>query len=242
MNYEEFSHLLSQSLQKNGLSSLTEKQVEQFYRFTIHLAKVNEITNLTAIREIPDMIDKHLTDSLLIAPYLPQNARVLDIGCGPGFPSIPLAIARPDLKIVSLDSTAKKIAFVQESADLIGLSNLSALSGRAEDAKTQQTLGKFDVVVSRAVARMNILCELALPYVKIGGTLAAMKGAKAEEELDEAKHALSVLGKCSAELISTPLTVQNGEIEARYLILCKKAAETPAQYPRAFGAISKKPL
>ena len=229
-------------MQRNGLFELTEAQTEQFYRFTLHLAKVNEVTNLTAIRSLPDMIDKHLTDSLMIAPYIPQNTKVLDIGCGPGFPSVPLAIARPDLKIVSLDSTAKKIAFVQESADLIGLSNLFALSGRAEDIKTRQTLGKFDVVVSRAVARLNILSELALPYVKIGGMLAAMKGAKAEEELNEAKHSLSVLGKCDAELISTPLTLQNGEVETRYLILCKKTAETPAQYPRAFGAILKKPL
>lgn len=242
MNFEEFQGLFTLALQKNGLSALDSRQVEQFHRFALHLAEVNERTNLTAIRQIPDMIDKHFVDSLPISAYIPPNARVLDIGCGPGFPSFPLAIARPDLEIVALDSTAKKIAFINETTSLLGISNLLGVAGRAEDLKTGQTLGKFDVVVSRAVARLNILSELALPYVKIGGSLIAMKGAKAEEEFNEAGHALSVLGKCNTKLISTPLTVQSGETEARYLIISTKTAETPPQYPRAFGAISKKPL
>ena len=181
----DFKQLLCDSFTKNGLPVPNDVLSDMFFRFTEHLLEVNQVTNLTAIRDVPSIITKHYVDSLLISADIPENARVLDLGCGPGFPSIPLAIYRPDLEIVSLDSTAKKIAFVKESAELLELKNLTTLSGRAENRAVMQRLGKFDVVTSRAVANLNVLAELCLPYLKIGGKMLAMKGAKIKEETDE---------------------------------------------------------
>ncbi len=242
MEYTEFYPLFTFALAQNGIPSLKDTQIEQFYRFGVHLLKVNQITNLTAIRTMPEVITKHFIDSLLAAPYIPQGARVLDLGCGAGFPSVPLAIARPDLRIVALDSTAKKIAFVKESATLLELSNLSAISGRAEDAALRRVLGKFDIVTSRAVARLNVLCELCLPYVAIGGKLVALKASKGEEELTEAQNAIKTLGGSPAEAHLLSLALADSTKEPRCIICAAKRKETPAIYPRTYAAILKKPL
>ena len=148
MDFTTFSQIFASAAAKNGILEPTEAQIQQFYRFTEHLLEVNAHTNLTAIREPIGIVDKHYIDSLLVMDMIPKGARVLDLGCGPGFPSIPLAIMRPDLKITALDSTAKKIDFVQKSAEILQLSNLNAVSGRAEDAKLKKSLGKFDIVTS----------------------------------------------------------------------------------------------
>ena len=241
MEFQEFRSLFCQSCQANGIPVPQEAQIQAFWRFTQHLMEVNSHTNLTAIRSIPDVIPKHYADSLLAAEHLPQGARVLDLGCGPGFPSIPLAIARPDLSVVALDSTDKKVKFVAESADLLGLTNLTAVSGRAEDAAIRKKLGSFDAVVSRAVARLNVLSELCLPYVKKNGIFLAMKAAKGEEELQEAQKGIGVLGGTVVALHKKDLVMESGT-EQRYLIEIQKIAPTPPQYPRAYAAIVKKPL
>lgn len=240
MNYQDFSKLFADSCKKNGISPLSEAQINTFWRFTEHLMKVNETTNLTAIRSIPDVITKHYVDSLTVSAMIPEGARVLDLGCGPGFPSIPLAIARPDLTICALDSTDKKIRFLNESAELLALSNLKGYSGRAEDPKTRKALGQFDVVVSRAVARMNVLSELCIPYVLIGGKLIAMKGAKGDEELAEAQNAIKILGGTAKSHALELIT--NDSSEARCLIEVFKVKEMPSAYPRQYSAILKKPL
>ena len=170
MDLLEFRSIFTQALAQNNLQSLTDTQIEHFYHFTNYLLEINAHTNLTAIRDIPSIIYKHYVDSLMVSHLLPQGARVLDIGCGPGFPSIPLAITRPDLKIIALDSTSKKIDFVSGAIQLLKLQNISGYAGRAEEIATRSKLQKFDFVVSRAVARLNILCELSLPYLKNGGT------------------------------------------------------------------------
>lgn len=240
MEYTEFKSLLYRAFEKNKLPPPTEEQTERFYQFTVFLLKTNEKTNLTAIRSIPDIIDKHYVDSLPASALIPEGASVLDLGCGPGFPSIPLAICRPDIRITALDSTAKKIRFVEESAVLLSLNNLKAFSGRAEDATVRKTLGQFDIVVSRAVARLNILCELCIPYLKLNGILIAMKGAKADEELAEAQNAIQILGGSSKGIEKSILYTDSEE--ARGLIIIKKEKPTPSSYPRSYASILKKPL
>ncbi len=240
MDFDAFSKLLSEAFVLNSLPEPTAEECKRFYDFTVLLAQTNAHTNLTAIRSVEEIPYKHYADSLLAAQYFPQGATVLDVGCGAGFPSLPLAICRTDLHITALDSTEKKVDFVRKSAEALKLSNLRAVSGRAEDTGVRGSIGAVDAVVSRAVARLSVLCELCLPYVRVGGTFVALKGAKGEEELEEAANAIKTLGG-EASLHKTRLRIPSGD-EERSLIVVKKRKETPVQYPRSYAAILKKPL
>ncbi len=242
LDYTSFYDQYCFLLEKNRLEHFCNQETAQkFYEFTKLLTEENSHTNLTAIREIPDIITKHYADCLLAEPFFPQNASVIDVGCGGGFPTIPLAIARPDLKITALDSTAKKINFVQKTANSMGLSNVTPICARAEAPEMQKFREYFDIATSRAMAAMPILAELTLPFIKRGGTLIAMKGAQGSKELQEAARAISLLGGKIAE--DKELALQTvAESESRHIITVIKEKPTPKQYPRGYSAITKKPL
>ena len=242
MVFDEFSSLLSKNFAQNGLNRLNDKQIEQFYTLTTHLLEVNTHTNLTAIRDVPAVISKHLSDSCLAAEHFPENARALDIGCGAGFPSLPLAIYRPDLKITAMDSTDKKVRFVAETAEMLSLKNLQTISGRAEDRELMKKLGRFDVVTSRAVSRLSILAEISIPYIEIGGKMVALKGADGENELKEAMRGIRLFGCEVVGVQNRPLTLHDSTTEERCILVLQKKAPTPPQYPRPYNTIKKSPI
>ena len=228
---------------QNNLDKFCKDEIIQaFYDFTNLLIEENSHTNLTAIREIPDIITKHFADCLLPEHLIPRNATVLDVGCGGGFPTIPLAIARPDLKITAIDSTQKKINFVQKAVDSLKLSNVTAICARAEAPELRKFRESFDVVTSRAMARMPVLIELTLPFAKVGGRVVALKGAQGETELAESMRAIPILGgDTSPERHDLVLKTDNGD-ESRIILVVTKNIITPRAYPRNYSAICKKPL
>lgn len=214
--------------------------LELFDSYAALLLETNEKMNLTAITDLRGVTLKHFADSvsLLCACELPQGAALLDVGTGAGFPGIPLLCCRPDLRVTLLDSTRKKLDFIAASAAAIGLTP-QTLHMRAEEAgRAAQLREQFDVVVSRAVASLNVLCEYCLPFVKVGGCLAAMKGARADEEIEQAKAAITALGG-KLESIKTFNLADEGE---RSIIIIRKVSQTAPKYPRASGVIAKKPL
>ncbi len=216
---------------------------ETFYRLTERMLEVNKSLNLTAITEEKAVILRHYADSLLISEHIPEEASVIDIGCGAGFPSLPLAIMRPDLQITALDGTAKRIRYVEETAALLGLTNVTAIVGRAEEyGQKSGYREQFTVATARAVANLSVLCELCLPFVRVGGTMIAMKSRLAAEELAAAGSCISLCGGGNSLLFSRDLTESEGMCEERNLILISKTTPCPKIYPRHFSKISKKPL
>ena len=220
----------------------TEELAEKFFALTERMLEVNEHMNLTAIREVPDIIAKHYADSLMAAKYLPQGARVIDIGCGAGFPSLPLAIARPDVIVTALDSTAKRVNYISETAKLLGLDNILTVTARAEEmAKNASHRERYDVATARAVARLNVLCELCLGYVKVGGCFISMK-AELGSELDEAHRAISAMGGKLEAADTISLMLPDGVNASRTIVTIRKKSSTPPNYPRNNSQITKKPL
>lgn len=242
MDFSDFSALCRAIFEQNGLSAHAgEENVEKLNKLTARMLEVNEYMNLTAIKEPRAVILRHYADSLTIEPLLPQNARLADVGCGAGFPSLPLAICRPDLKILSLDSTAKRIRYVQETAQMLGCENLTALAARAEDAGKGEHREKYDVCTARAVAALPVLAELCLPLVRVGGKFLAMKARRGEEEWESAAGAVAKLG---GKLIARHVvTLTDGEEQDERLIFeIEKVKPTPVAYPRAYAKIVKNPL
>ena len=213
---------------------LTPSQLEKLCGYQEAVVESNKAFNLTAITEDKDFAIKHIQDSLAGASLIKQGAKMLDIGAGAGFPSMPIAILREDVDVTALDSTSKKMAFLASCAKNLGVENLSTVGARAEEKR--ELFGTFDVVTARAVSSLQILLELAMPFLKVGGRFIAYK--TDESELESAKNAQKVL---FAKHIDTKLlTLANGE--KRALLVFEKTAPTPNQYPRQYGTIKKKPL
>lgn len=242
MNQVEFISLCRALFERNALPC-SEEQAERLYRLTERMLAVNKSMNLTAITDEKAVILRHYVDSLTISSHIPIGAAVIDVGCGAGFPTLPLAIFRPDLSITALDGTAKRIAYVEETANQLGLSNVTAIAGRAEEyACKPEYREKFDVVTARAVAALQVLSELCLPFCRVEGTMIAMKSQQAEEELRSAERCITLCGGKNPSLLSCNLTADEEKIEERTLILIPKVVSTPKNYPRHFSKISKKPL
>ena len=240
MDYQAFYEEFTRIFKKNELQDLCRDDIiEKFFILTQRMIETNAVMNITALTTTDKIIPLHYADCVIAAKYIPENAKVVDIGCGGGFPILPLAIIRPDLKLVGVDSTAKKIRYVQSVADELGLS-VTAVAARAEEY--QQTCREaFDVVISRAVARLNVLDELCMPYVRVGGTFIAMKGAAGKEEKQEAMMGIETLGGVLKNMTEYELYLEDSS-EVRTLVEITKTGHTPPKYPRAFGAIKKKPL
>ena len=237
MTPEEFYQLLKQQQ-----IELTDRQQMQFERYFELLVEWNKKINLTAITEKKEVYLKHFYDS--IAPILQgriknQNIKLLDIGAGAGFPSLPMKILYPALDVTVIDSLNKRILFLNHLADELGLENVHFYHGRAEDfAQDKDFRAQFDIVTARAVARMQILAELTIPFLKVGGRLLALKATNAPEELTEANDALKLLFSKVKENSSYQLP--NGD--PRYITIVDKKKETPNKYPRKAGIPNKRPL
>lgn len=231
---------VSEYIKQYGVA--TADELQKFDKFAELLVETNKKFNLTALTDDKDSALLHFYDSLSVRQALPRldGLKLIDIGCGAGFPSMPLAITMPKSSFTMLDSTAKKLTFIADSARELGLDNVSTLTGRAEEYSTKKEYREtFDVGLARGVARLNILAELVLPFVKVGGLFVAMKGKGALEELNEAENGIRILGGEIDKLIPVPIPDTD---RVHNLVVVRKIAITPTQYPRQFGRISKKPL
>lgn len=229
------------TLTKKYRSSLLESECESLDIIGEFLRDTNAVMNLTALTDEKGVGLLHFWDSLtLLDTGLFKNAKVIDVGCGGGFPSLPLALCARDCEITSNDATAKKLAFVAEAAEKAGIKNLKTLCGRAEElSREKSNRESFDIAVARGVARLNVLAEWCLPFVKVGGYFVAMKGEKGQEEADEATKAISVLGGELVDIIN--VTVPEFDY-LHTLCIIKKIKPTPNAYPRRNSQIQKKPL
>lgn len=217
---------------------LMESQIAQLERYSILLQEWNEKINLTAITDPDEIAIKHFLDSLtpILTGYI--GGKVIDVGTGAGFPGLVLKIAKPDISLVLLDSLNKRIQFLKEVCETLSLDGVEFVHARAEDgAHTMRA--KFDTVVSRAVANMTTLCELCIPFLKIGGHFLALKGPLAEEELNAAKRAIHILGGEVESVSETQIPFSD---LSHKIIIIKKVRQTPLQYPRKAGIPTKTPL
>ena len=232
----EMKAALDQGLPLLGLE-LPEDRREMLCAFGAAMVRQNEVMNLTAITA-PDQVAKlHLLDSLTVLCCADlKGKQIVDVGCGAGFPGVPLAVACPEAKITLLDSLAKRMNWLDTVLPQLGVTNARTLTARAEEAVAVRR-EKFDYATSRAVARLNILLELTAPYVRVGGKVLAMKGAAAREELAEAKNAIRRLGLQLEEVKDFPIDGTSHSV-----IILKKVAPTPPQYPRRYAKIKASPL
>lgn len=206
---------------------------KQFEIYSRELIEWNKKFNLTSVTDPDEIRTKHFEDSLsLLQTIKLANESVIDVGAGAGFPGIPLKLACPDIKLTLLEATKKKVEFLKHIISILSLENVEIIWGRAEEA-TREKRERFDLAVSRAVAKLNILSEYCLPFVKLGGLFVAYKEEEIEAEVEEAKKAIAILGGQIREIKKFPL---------RSLVIIDKIRETPPKYPRRAGMAKKRPL
>lgn len=221
---------------------VTQQQLDDIANFDDFLIEYNEKINLTRITDPKEVAVKHFGDSLTLLCYstIPAGARLIDVGAGAGFPGIPLAIMRPDLHITLVDSLRKRTTFLTELAQRLSLTNVEIDWGRIEElGQNPKFREKFDGVIARAVAPLNVLAELCLPLTKLGGFFLSLKGPKAETEIVEAAQAIKLLG---GQLVSNKNVVLPLLDDCRSLVFISKVALTPRSYPRKAGIPERQPL
>lgn len=234
-----FAEILAQRGAEAGLT-FTEQQLQQFTQYYELLVETNKVMNLTAITEPEEVAVKHMIDSLLAYDEDMSGKTLADVGTGAGFPGVPLKIYCPELRVTLIDSLGKRLKFLQQVIDTLGLKYIRCEHLRAEDAgKSNKHREKYDLVTARAVARLSVLAEYCLPLVKKGGRFIALKGSKYAEEITEGSEAVKILGGkiISAEPVKLP-----GLDDGRAIIKISKLKTTPAQYPRKAGTPEKQPL
>ena len=239
MCFEEFKIKLVEKLSKINIE-ITEEQIEQFYNYMNLLIEWNEKINLTAIIEPGDIVLKHFVDSLTVAKKIPDDSIVADIGTGAGFPGLPIKILNPDTEVFLIDSLNKRIKFLDEVIEKNDLKKIKAIHARAEEiGHNKEYRGTCDIVVSRAVARLNVLLEYMMPLVKLGGKCICLKGPNVEEEIKEAKNAIEILGGKIEKIESITLPDSDNK---RTIIVIKSVKQLPNKYPRKAGTPTVSPL
>lgn len=224
------------TLRQHGVV-VSDRQLEQFATYAKMLVEWNEKMNLTAIVDEAEIYEKHFLDSILPSFDIPLKGSLCDIGAGAGFPSIPLKIIYPDLQVTIVETLGKRVTFLNELCKKLGLSGVTCLHARAEEA-VEDLRESFDFVSARAVANLPMLCELCIPYIKINGHFIAMKGSSGHEEMAEAKKAVRILGCKAVGVYDVELSDGSKRVNIDY----QKIHATPKQYPRQFAKIKKSPL
>lgn len=235
------TELFIEALAAKGIS-LSPQQLDQYEKYFTLLVEWNEKMNLTAITDKPEVYLKHFYDSISAAFYFDftKPLHICDVGAGAGFPSLPIKIAFPELRVTIVDSLNKRIGFLEHLTKELGLENVQLIHDRAETfGQNKEHRESYDVVTARAVARLSVLSELCMPLVKVGGTFIAMKGASAEEELEVGKKAISILGGKLHQSFSFTLPQEDSE---RNLLIIYKEKATPKKYPRKPGTPNKTPI
>ncbi len=239
MNQEEFKKLMNFYANKINIM-FTEEQIIQFYKYMNLLIEWNKKINLTSIEEPQEIILKHFIDSLTINSYIEDNQTLVDVGTGAGFPGIPIKIYRPNVKIVLVDSLNKRINFLNEVIKELNLKDIETVHSRVEDfGKNSKYRESFDIVTARAVSNLAVLSEYLVPLTKIGGNCICMKGNEIEEECNNAKNAIKILGGKISKIDTFKLPESN---ISRNIIVIQKTNKTPNKYPRKAGIPSKEPL